>query len=926
MNLRPNRRVRWNISMSVRLCALLGLLASLSLPAAQPSSGTPDQVKPAPRRLDPRGTLTEFDFRTTTGVAGWSAQHDCTLGLPDPDRGLPVTLTGADPYFVGPSRDFPPLQPLWMELELFSETGGNGQLFYASGAEGPAEERSVRFVVPAGQWHTARVPLPALQSATRFRVDPPGASGTCWVRRLGFAPRILLTAPTWPKPSVPVVTSASPRVRNGELEWVQGARWGEFELRIAGERFAIGHNHPLIGYQDRNEVRWWPLDQPATVTQDGQLLRCVTRATDPTGAAWEITQTVQPGAEAGTLDVETRIKVSADRSIVHLPVLGVHPGVGSFGTNKVQALLAGVEYLENEASSSERDLSGSQARRQVPDSLKLTFPLMSLAAENRWLGLMWEPSRLVAALHDTPDRVFNSGGSVMALIYPGSDPRQREDGSILPYEGELLRAGEPLTFRATLLGGKGQTVIPSVQAYVARHGHPAKPQPVLDAAAYYNLTARGWLDSDIRDGNRFRHAVGPSFSSQPAVDAAWNLDWLADHLTEGTLADRARTQAAAALAEVPLAQRASAMVGHIRYPVAPLVYGGIDESVATARAEGRSLVGRFQPDGSLKYVAPAGAPDFSSTHWSKEANGLAATSVTQILERGLFSGDRDLIREGLRLLRALDRFRNTVPRGAQTWEVPLHTPDILASAYLVRAYTLGFELTGEADFLQQALYWAWTGVPFVYLQSSTAPVGAYATTPVLGATQWVAPNWIGLPVQWCGLVYAEAIRRLAPHDPTGPWIQLADGIAWSGVQQAHTAAEPQLQGLLPDSFDLRAQFRNPVPINPATLFPLAAQAYGAPPLFDFHSFRRPGLWVYAPGPIISESDSATNLQFRVAGWPRRPHWILVHGFIGKPRVKLNGGEVPLTTPLSFNPAAGRLVLQVEGVTKLEIVTSSRDGQ
>lgn len=529
----------------------------------------------------------------------------------------------------------------------------------------------------------------------------------------------------------------------------------------------------------------------------------------------------------------------------------------------------------------------------------------------------------LAAQHDTPDRIFNSGGSVIAVNYPGSDPRQREEGSTLPYEGEVLRAGEPLILLATLMGGTGQTAIPSVQAFVARHGLLARPEPVLSAAEYHDLATLGWLDSDLRDGHRFRHAVGPRFPSQPAVDAAWNLDWFADQLPSGPLARRARTQAA--LAEVPLTQRVSAMVRHVRYPVAPLIYGGVPESVATALAEGRNWLSRFQPDGSLVYAPPAGGSDLGSTHWSKEANGLAATAVTLVLERALLSGDRDLIREGLRLLRALDRFRNTVPRGAQTWEVPLHTPDILASAYLVRAYTLGFELTGEADFLQQARYWAWTGVPFIYLQAVTTPVGAYATTPVLGATQWIAPNWIGLPVQWCGLVYAEAIRRLAPHDPTGPWLPLANGIAWSGVQQTHSAAEPRLQGLLPDSYDLRAQFRNPVPINPATLFPLAAQAYGAPALFDFRVFRRQGLWVHAPGPIVLGFERSDAIQFQVQGWPMQPHWILVQGFTRQPQVKLNGVEVPLTAPHSFDSAAGRLVLQLDAATEVELITPEREG-
>jgi len=93
-----------------------------------------------------------------------------------------------------------------------------------------------------------------------------------------------------------------------------------------------------------------------------------------------------------------------------------------------------------------------------------------------------------------------------------------------------------------------------------------------------------------------------------------------------------------------------------------------------------------------------------------------------------------------------------VPRGAQTWEVPLHTPDILASAHLVRCYLYAYQLTGDADLLEQARYWAWTGVPFVYLEQPVpGDVGLYATIPVFGATQWVA-SWLGKPVQWCGLV------------------------------------------------------------------------------------------------------------------------------------------------------------------------------
>ena len=89
----------------------------------------------------------------------------------------------------------------------------------------------------------------------------------------------------------------------------------------------------------------------------------------------------------------------------------------------------------------------------------------------------------------------------------------------------------------------------------------------------FALPAAGWLDSPIRSGNRFRHAVGGSFGAQPAADAAWMMDALATLTTDAALAKRLKTAAAGASAEVPIEQRIHAAVGHNRYPVAPLVLG-----------------------------------------------------------------------------------------------------------------------------------------------------------------------------------------------------------------------------------------------------------------------------------------------------------------------------------------------------------------
>jgi len=277
-----------------------------------------------------------------------------------------------------------------------------------------------------------------------------------------------------------------------------------------------------------------------------------------------------------------------------------------------------------------------------------------------------------------------------------------------------------------------------------------------------------------------------------------------------------------------------------------------------------------------------------------------------------------LIRAALDKLRVMDAFRGTVPRGAQTWEIPLHAPDILASAHLVRCYTLGYELTGEPEMLAQARYWAWTGVPFVYLRAPVpAPIGLYATIPVYGATAWVG-SWFGRPVQWCGMVYADALDRLAEYDPEGPWRRLADGIAASGVQQTWPETDLERQGLLPDVLRLRAQYRDGPAINPGTVLVGAPRLYGAPAPYTFRCWRRYGLRLHAAGTVTDVVEAADHVSFPLTQWPNAPAGLLINGFHRKPTVRVDGQEISLSAPHQFDADAGRLVLQLQGTVRVDI--------
>jgi hypothetical protein len=864
--------------------------------------------------------LPAFDFTQPADAQGWQATNDIS-GLRSTSEGLSVRIGGPDPYLIGPLRNYPSGMLLWLHLRWKSDQGGTGQVFYFNDAA--SESNSVRFQVPAGVWHDAQAPIPSLGTGYRLRIDPPGNGGTCLLQRMWFEERVLYPPPAWPRPQPPTVGPDAAVLESGELKLTHGrGAVGDFTVRVGGCLMAVGNTRAQIGYVQDNQPRWVDLSSTGAdsirLTGGGSGLTVNAEWQDPDGAGWTIEQRFAPTAP-DTIEVETAVSVDRDRSVLYLPLFTLLPGVGSFGTNKTQALLAGVEYLENEPSSSEADVTGPGAWRQVPDTVKITFPVMAIQAEGRYVGLVWEPEPDICALFDSPDRQFKAGGHLLGLLFPGSNGFNREERSLVPYRPQSMTAKRPVRLRATLIGGLGGSVVPAIEHYLRLRGLPAVPDPGYTEKGYYRLAAHGWLDSRIREGNLYRHAYWPSFNAQPSSDAAMWMLWLSRVTDDPALAGRLVNAAGGAIAQVAPQNYAAAQVGHIRYPLPALVFGSVAENAAQAGNRGHSLLSRFQSDGSLLYQPGAGGVDYGRTHSSKEANGYTATLVLRVLEDAVFSGDRSLMSDGLRLLRAMNKFRNTVPRGAQTWEVPLHTPDILASGYLVRAYTLGYELTADRAFLEEARYWAWTGVPFVYLTPPTPnEVGLYGTIPVLGATGWVAPLWIGLPVQWCGLVYGEALYRLARYDRAGPWKQLADGIAAAGIQQTWPLADVSRQGLLPDSFQLRSQYRDGPAINPATVLALAAQYYGQAAPYDYRPFLRHGLIVHAPGTIEDVLEGKDGIAFTVRTWSSQPSWLLINGVRAKPGVKINGREIQLDSPHGYQPAEGRLILQIEKSPRVEV--------
>jgi hypothetical protein len=227
-------------------------------------------------------------------------------------------------------------------------------------------------------------------------------------------------------------------------------------------------------------------------------------------------------------------------------------------------------------------------------------------------------------------------------------------------------------------------------------------------------------------------------------------------------------------------------------------------------------------------------------------------------------------------------------------------------------------LTGDKYFLDQANYWAWTGVPFVYLVPPTEnPVGLYSTIAVLGGTSWRAPVWFGQPVQWCGMVYADALYQLARFDPSSPWKQLADGITIAGLQHTWKKDDPDRVGLLPDFYLLHAQQSDGPAINPGTVGAGAVRLFGNTSLYEFSAARKAGITIHVPGTISDLVENKEKVTFVVNGWPGTEYSILLNGFSKRPVITKDGKELALAQ-MAYDEKGGWLVISLTGRSNLEV--------
>lgn len=741
--------------------------------------------------------------------------------------------------------------PLLLEGRMKSNTQGPVEVFWATkSAPDFGRNGSLRVTIPGdGQWHPFRIALRSPGQYTAIRFDPCTKPGVVEIDE------VRLTRQELHPLQFESFSGNTGRIRN------LSDRDHEFRMRPQGPSFRA----PAGGHADFSVPVMWsglfsrfelsaqadglpPLSRVLHLHSEAHDLggaetlgtsnALIQVAANGTGARLyrrgQLVAVASPLAErdgqavrfSGVLRRDGRIELAGEGGIVlaismdgedvtfdlQAPVRVAGPSVRAQGA-MYQGLLAGVEYLgHGETSSSRLDLEREEHLRFEPDPMWITIPLAAYVTDRGSIAMLWNDMAL-QPVFATPNLFDNTPDHLMRL-----------KGTNLAFR---LRLGASF--------GEGGRLEDAVLWAVHKRGLAETPPAPRSHEAQLAF-CRAAFDGALRTTNGWYHAT---WEGQPQ-------HFFVDHASTVFRLD-------GRMPEVPGLVNNGA---HVANPTAWLASGRASEWLAHLKHDAEQVRREQQPDGSFRYTGK-----FQRGHFDTTASGYCAIKAMPLLDHAFYTGDATSREAGLKALDFMRRF--VTPRGAQIWEIPLHTPDILAAAKCCMAYLRGYALTGNAEYLELARRWAVRGLPFVY-QWGNQPVMSYGSIAVLGATDWTGVVWIGLPVQWCGSVYAYALTELAPLDQTVDWTRVARGLLHCAEQMQYP--DGPYAGTLPDSFNLADQRRLPAYVNPCVLVALRLRLAGKQ---DALAVATDGPHrVVAPFPVRIESgkafvDAPVGLKYQV---------------------------------------------------------------
>ncbi len=570
------------------------------------------------------------------------------------------------------------------------------------------------------------------------------------------------------------------RVRFGELavrtsEGWRTAAWLCPVSRYDAEEDATGS---LVG---------WPRaeDGPPARLRFGKPL-----ADFPSYADTETVFSLRAGEK--TISVQSRLSpaVATGLRSFHGPMLYV--------LDRDEAVFPGLEWLVGEERSSDTlDIAEGHEHqvRYVVHPNMVTIPAIGIHGRNGTVGLLWDVHQKWDGARDRPSVVFDSPNRfdsqrshLMGLFLP-SVPEFVEPNSRQAKKPYRLGPGKPLVLECRIhADGEAKDALSAINEWIKWKGLP-QPAP-LPRGSYereIEFSMQAYLKSLwLPEKKEWWSTKGGGILSQTGRPR----DFLHDLLVGEALSPDPEVKRAcrARADEVVKLIGGEGRLGLVQF------YGWADLQMANPIAVANLLATRDER-GAWAFDAdqkPATGPFVGMDYHELGPDnavevGTCAHKAYEVLRYARIAGDWDAYRRMQSTLELMETFR--VPRAAQVWEVPVHTPDLLAAADAVDAYLEAYRYSGDERWLRDAVVWARRGLPFVYLwDDAEKPFLVGGSIPVFGAT-WYRGSWFGRPVQWNGLRYSAALLKLAEYDKTHDWRRIAELLIHSAIQQQDQEGE-----------------------------------------------------------------------------------------------------------------------------------------
>lgn len=546
---------------------------------------------------------------------------------------------------------------------------------------------------------------------------------------------------------------------------------------------------------------------------EGKALLIRSKFADGFGGDWEVMGRFELTNDPEVFSASYTLTCDEPRQILAFEGPMVYVGEGSFGAKKDEAIFPGLEWLvKDEESSSSLDIAPEHPDRvrYVPHPNKVTIPAVGIHFNGITVGLMWDMLQRWDGENTRPLVCFASPNSfegrnshLVGLFlpsFPWVEENKREASK--PYE---MRPQKPLTLRAELiLDRDAKGALSALEKWFSFYGvtEPLSP-PHGSYEAEVAFSMRAYFESLWIPEERkwWTTKGGGPLHSQMAKPPHYLFDL---YMASVIVADKALAQKCKQFADEVM--RETPNLRPIGLDEFGFTWGEPLSQIINAIGRMALLIDEQNEDGTWGFRAIKKAPTgvFKGFDYRELGDdgavevGTCARRAYEVLRFARMTGERKALEAGLKALKAMKKFN--VPRAAQVWEIPVHTPDILASADAVEANIEGYLATGDKEWLEEAKRWAFSGLPFVYFWNVPEfPFMRYASIPVFGAT-WFTGSWFGRAVQWNGLRFAYALLKLSDYDSSFPWRKVAEGLTVSAMYQQEQEGEDV--ALWPDAISI----------------------------------------------------------------------------------------------------------------------------